>query len=143
MITKEIIQQAKLIWKKVLLNLERRGENLILMDCVIIVSLGTYSSNIYICNKTTFSIWNKKPIISRFTGVSMLPFVNNFEILPLQKWAHFCLSCQNIRNQFPSNFLFALFWHWHFIAFIPFLQTTFALTAKQKHELNLEKKSWK
>ena len=73
----------------------------------------------------------------------MLPFVNNFEILPLQKWAHFCLSCQNIRNQFPSNFLFALFRYWHFIAFIPFLQSTFALTAKQKHELNLEKKSWK
>ena len=67
--------------------------------------------------------------------INDLPFVDNFEILPLQKRAHFGLSSQNIGNELACNFLLTLVWLRH----EPFLKPTFALPAKQEHKLNLKR----
>lgn len=63
-----------------------------------------------------------------------LPFINDFQISPLQKAAHFRFPRQNCGDQFPGDLLF------QFIRMrnVPLLQTQFALTAEQQHKLHLQ-----
>jgi len=60
--------------------------------------------------------------------------MNNFQILPFKKPAHFWFLGQNCGNQLSCNFLLQFVWMGH----IPLLKTQFALSAKQQHKLYLQ-----
>ena len=63
-----------------------------------------------------------------------IPFVDNLEILELEKRGHLWLSTEDLGNELTRHFLLVLFG----LSREPLLQPELALTAEQKHELDLK-----
>jgi len=75
-------------------------------------------------------------VIGVFNGAAKIQrrisFVDDLEILPLQKRAHLRFARQDGGNEFSRDF----FLHFILMRHVPFLQSQLALSAEEKHELN-------
>lgn len=72
--------------------------------------------------------------IAKALDVVRVPFVNDLDVLPLEKARHLRLPCENRRYQFSGYLLLQLVR----MGDVPLLQAEFTLTAEQQHKLHLQ-----
>ena len=71
---------------------------------------------------------------ANWSNFPLLPFIHDLHILVFQKAAHLRFTSEDSRDQVASDLLLFLLAR----SSVPFLQSKFALTAEQQHELKLK-----